>query len=381
MCDNQEAEPPVDFALDDDQLALQEVLRDFLADRSPESAVRAQLDDPAGYDRDLWERMATELGMCGVAIPEQYGGNGLGFFELGLVLEELGRELTVSPFFASCVMSAQLLLALDDESARKRYLPGIAAGSTIASVALAEDSGSWQIDDVTTRAVGGGGTWRLHGHKSFVLDGAVAGLLLVTAQMGAGIAVFAVDGGAAGLAREPLPTMDQTRKLARVTFDGAPARLLAGASAAPAAVAAMLDRSAIALAADALGGTGRVLRMAVDYAKVREQFGRPIGSFQAIKHKCATMLVDLESSRSTVYYALWATATGHPDARLVAPLAKAHCVDAYLRAAGDNIQIHGGIGFTWEHPAHLYLKRAKSSLMLLGDSDFHRQLLADRVGF
>jgi alkylation response protein AidB-like acyl-CoA dehydrogenase len=373
----------VDFALDEDQVALQGVLREFLADRSPEAAVRAQLEDPAGYDRDLWDLMAGQLDLCGMAIPEEYGGAGFSFLELGLVLEELGRSLTVSPFFASCVMAAQLLLALDDESARKDYLPGIAAGSLIASVALAEDSGSWRPGDVTTRAEERDGAWRLTGHKSYVLDGAVAGLLLVIARTGDGPAVFAVDAapdGAGGLAREPLPTMDQTRKQARVTFDGRPARLLGTVAGAQAAIATMLDRSAIALAADALGGTGKVLEMSVEYAKIREQFGRPIGSFQAIKHKCASMLVDLESSRSAVYYALWTVSAGDPDERMVAPLAKAYCVDTYLHAAGENIQIHGGIGFTWEHPAHLYLKRAKSSQVLLGDSDFHRQQLADRIG-
>jgi alkylation response protein AidB-like acyl-CoA dehydrogenase len=373
----------VDFALDEDQVALQGVLREFLADRSPEAAVRAQLEDTAGYDRGLWNLMANQLGVCGMAIPEEYGGSGFSFLELGLVLEELGRSLTVSPFFASCVMAAQLLLALDDESARKDYLPGIAAGSLIASVALAEDSGSWRPEDVTTRAEVGDGAWRITGHKSYVLDGAAADLLLVIARADDGPAVFAVGaaaGGAGGLAREPLPTMDQTRKQARLTFDGMPARMLGTVAGAQAAIATMLDRSAIALAADALGGTGKVLEMAVEYAKIREQFGRPIGSFQAIKHKCASMLVDLESSRSAVYYALWAVAAGDPDERTVAPLAKAYCVDTYLHAAGENIQIHGGIGFTWEHPAHLYLKRAKSSQVFLGDSDFHRQQLADRIG-
>ena len=373
----------MDFALDEDQVTLQGVLREFLADHSSEAAVRAQMDDPAGYDRDLWDLMAGQLGLCGMAIPEEYGGAGFSFLELGLVLEELGRSLTVSPFFASCVMAAQLLLAIDDESARKDYLPGIAAGSLIASVALAEDSGSWRPEDVTTGAEERDGAWRLTGRKSYVLDGAVAGLLLVLARTIDGPAVFAVEttaGGPGGLAREPLPTMDQTRKQARVTFDGTPARLLGTVAGAEAALATMLDRAAIALAADALGGTGKVLDMSVEYAKIREQFGRPIGSFQAIKHKCASMLVALESSRSAVYYALWAVSAGDPDERTVAPLAKAYCVDTYLRAAGENIQIHGGIGFTWEHPAHLYLKRAKSSQVLLGDSDFHRQQLADRIG-
>ena len=370
----------MDFALDDDQTALQAVLRDFLADRSPEAAVRGQMEDPVGYDRGLWDQMATELGLQSIAIPEEYGGSGFSFLELGLVLEEMGRVLAVAPFFASCVMSAQLLLALDDEAARKDFLPGIANGGIIASVALAEDSGSWRVEDVSARAISRDGAWRIDGHKSFVLDGAVADLLLVIAQADSGVAVFAVAADAEGLGREPLPTMDQTRKQARVTFASTPARLLGTAAGAPAAIETMLDRSAIGLAAEALGGTGRVLDMSVEYAKIREQFGRPIGSFQAIKHKCASMLVDLESSRSAVYYALWAASNDHPDAAVVACLAKAYCVDTYLHAAGENIQIHGGIGFTWEHPAHLYLKRAKSSQLLLGSSDFYRQQLADRIG-
>jgi alkylation response protein AidB-like acyl-CoA dehydrogenase len=219
----------------------------------------------------------------------------------------------------------------------------------------------------------------LDGHKSFVVDGAVADLVLVVARADDGIAVFAVESAAEGLGRTPLPTMDQTRKLARLTFAGTPAVRLGGGDPA-AAVERMLDLTRVALAADALGGSGRVLDQSVEYAKVREQFGRPIGSFQAIKHMCATMLVDLESSRSAVYYALWAAATDHEDVPVVAPMVKAHCVDAYLQAAGDNVQIHGGIGFTWEHPAHLYLKRAKSSQALLGGSDHHRRLVAERVG-
>lgn len=371
----------MDFALDEDQVALQSVLREFLTDRSPEAAVRAQLEDTAGYDRNLWDLMAGQLGVCGMAIPEEYGGAGFGFLELGLVLEELGRSLTVSPFFASCVMAAQLLLAVDDESARKDYLPGIAAGSLIASVALAEDSGSWRPENVTTRAEERDGAWRLTGHKSYVLDGAVAGLLLVIARTDDGEAVFAVDATAEGVAREPLPTMDQTRKQARVTFDGTPARLLGTVAGAQAALATMLDRSAIALAADALGGTGKVLEMSVEYAKIREQFGRPIGSFQAIKHKCASMMVTVESMKSAAHYGLWAVSSGdEEELPLVASVAKAFCSDGYTMVTTENIQIHGGIGFTWEHPAHLYLKRARSSRVLLGSPDFHRDIVARLAG-
>ena len=370
----------MDFALDDDQVTLQDVLRAFFEAQAPDSAVRAQFDDPAGYDSVLWKRMADELGLQGLAIPEQYGGGGFSFFELGLVLEEMGRNVVPSPFLGSCVMSAQLLLALDDEAARERLLPAIADGSAIVSVALAEESGSWQAEDVTTTARVEGDTWHIDGRKCYVLDGHVADTYLVIARTPAGVGIFEVAGNAPGVERAMSPTMDLTRRLATVTFEAAVATPVSSTDAALAALEVMLDHTRIAIGADSLGGTGRVLDMAVEYAKTREQFGRPIGSFQAIKHKCASMLVELESSRSAVYYALWAAATGQADRSVVAPLVKAHCVDTYLAAAGENIQIHGGIGFTWEHSAHLFLKRAKSSQVLLGDSDLHRQLLADRVG-
>jgi alkylation response protein AidB-like acyl-CoA dehydrogenase len=256
----------------------------------------------------------------------------------------------------------------------------LASGEIIGTVALAEDTGSWQPASVTTTAEPVDGAWIIHGHKTFVLDGAVADLVLVAARVAEHLGIFAVEAGAPGLVAKPLMTMDQTRKQARLTFDGTPARLIGSFETAEPALLAMLDLAAIALSAEALGGTAMVLDMAVDYAKVREQFGRKIGSFQAIKHKCASMLVELESSRSAAYYALWAASVGHQDVPRVASLVKAFCVDAFLYASGENIQIHGGIGFTWEHPAHLYLKRAKNAQLFLGGSDFHRQQLADRIG-
>jgi alkylation response protein AidB-like acyl-CoA dehydrogenase len=369
----------VDFAITDEQAELQKELRRFLTKYSSEAAVREQLEDPAGYDRDLWKRMSGELGLPGLAIPERFGGSGFTFVELGLVLEELGRALTVSPFFGSCVMAAALLRGLDDE-VRGELLPGIASGDRVVAVALAEDAGSWRPGDVGLTATTSGGDWHLDGHKSYVVDGGSAQTLLVVARTPDGPAVFAVEADAAGVQRTPMSVMDMTRKLARIEFGNTPARLLAEGDTATAAVGAMLDLTGIALAAEAVGGHAKVLDMSVEYAKVREQFGRPIGSFQAIKHKCASMLVELESSRSAAYYALWAASVGHEEVPIVAPMVKAHCIDAYFDAAGENIQIHGGIGFTWEHPAHLYLKRAKSSQVLLGDSDLHRQLLADRIG-
>lgn len=370
----------MEFALSEEQATLQQVLRDFFDKKSPESAVREQMADPTAYDETLWRQMADQIGLQSLAIPEQYGGSGFSFVELGIALEEMGRALVVSPFFASCVMATQLLLAIDDVDTNKEYLPGLASGELVATVAIAERSGSWVPADVTTTATESGGGWTISGHKSYVLDGAVADLLLVAARAGDHVGVFAVDGAAAGLTRIPLETMDQTRKQARIEFDGTPARLVGSLDGGERSIQTMLDHAMIALSAEALGGSGRVLDMAVEYAKVREQFGRPIGSFQAIKHKCASMLVELESSRSAVYYALWAVSAGDPDVPKLASLTKAFCADTYLDACGENIQIHGGIGFTWEHPAHLYLKRAKNAQLFMGSSDFHRQRLADLIG-
>jgi alkylation response protein AidB-like acyl-CoA dehydrogenase len=269
-------------------------------------------------------------------------------------------------------------------------VPGIADGSTIAALAVTEASGSWDAADVTTEAVESGDGFALTGEKLFVLDGHVAGLLLVVAQTPEGPSLFAVEAGdATGLTREKMPTLDATRTQARITFDGTPATLVGTAGGASGPLERTLDLAAAALAAEQAGGARRVLEMAVEYAGVREQFGRPIGSFQAIKHKCADMLLAAESATSAAYAAGWAVDAAAADPTdsaadaevgVLASLAKAYCSEAYYQCAAENIQIHGGIGFTWEHPAHLYLKRAKSSQVLLGDSDFHRQQLADRIG-
>jgi alkylation response protein AidB-like acyl-CoA dehydrogenase len=225
-----------------------------------------------------------------------------------------------------------------------------------------------------------GGGWTLDGHKMFVIDGAVADLVLVAAHTGRGVSLFAVEGTASGLTRTALATMDQTRKQARLEFAGTPARLVGEEGGAGDVLTRTLDLAAVALAAEQVGGAQRCLDMAVEYAKSRIQFGRPIGSFQAIKHKCADMLLEVESAKSAAYYAGWAAAEDSDELPVVASLAKSYCSEAYFHAAAENIQIHGGIGFTWEHDAHLYFKRAKSSELLLGDPSYHRELLAQRIG-
>jgi alkylation response protein AidB-like acyl-CoA dehydrogenase len=370
----------VNFDFDEDQEELRTTVRRFLDRSSAEPDVRRLMATDLGYDPAVWEQMAAQLALHGLAIPEEYGGAGFSFVELGVVLEEMGRVLLCAPFFASVVMAAELLKTIDDEQARKDYLPGIASGETIATVALTEDDGQWQPSSITLRAVRDGGSWRLTGTKMYVPDGLSAGLILVLARTDEGIGVFAVDGGTEGLSRQGLPTLDQTRKQARLEFAAVPARLLGEPGDGWTAAGRMLQVAAIGLAAEQAGGAQRTLEMAVEYAKLREQFGRPIGSFQAIKHKCASMLVTVESMKSAAYYGLWAVCSADDELPVVASVAKAFCSDGYTTVATENIQIHGGIGFTWEHPAHLYLKRARSSRVLLGGPDYHRDIIAQLAG-
>jgi alkylation response protein AidB-like acyl-CoA dehydrogenase len=370
----------VDFAVSDEQEELRRSVRRFLADKSPSSEVRRLMESAEGYDAAVWTQMAAQLGLPGMAIPEEYGGSGYSYVELAVVFEETGAALACSPLFATVALAANALQTSGDEAAMKEFLPQIAAGELTATLAFTEDSGDWSAADTATTATASGDGWTLDGHKSFVVDGQTAGLVLVVATAPEGLSLFAVDGAAAGLQRTALPTMDQTRKLARLTFAGTPARLVGTAGEAADGLARTVSLAAVALAAEATGGAQRCLDMAVDYAKTRIQFGRPIGSFQAIKHKCADMLVEVESARSAAYFAASEAAEDSAELASAASLAKAYCTDAFFRTAAESIQIHGGIGFTWEHDAHLYFKRAKSSQLLLGDPASHREFLAQQIG-
>ena len=367
-----------------EQRELRDSVRRFLADRAPMSRVRELMETPDGTDRQVWQQAGAQLGLPGIAIPEAYGGAGFTFAEQAIVLEELGAALYGGPYLASAVLAATALLAASDEAARRELLPGIASGQTVATLAFTEDDGSWDPEAIRLAATRGEGSpdspWMLDGHKSFVLDGHTADLLLVVAAAGPGLSLFAVDPGAAGLDRRVLPTLDQTRKLARLEFDAVPGRLIGAPGEAGGVLGRTLDVAAIALAAEQLGGAQRALDMAVGYAMTRHQFGRPIGSFQAIKHRCADLLLEVESLRSAVAYAAAAVAENSAEVPVVAALAKAYASDVYFHVAAENIQIHGGIGFTWEHDAHLYFKRAKSSELLLGDASYHREHLAERIG-
>ncbi|HWF21666.1 MAG TPA: acyl-CoA dehydrogenase family protein [Acidimicrobiales bacterium] len=370
----------MNFAFSEEQDELRTAVRRFLEDKSPETEVRRLMETTEGYDTAVWSQMADQLGLQSLTIPEEFGGSGFSYVELIVVLEEMGAALLCAPFFSTVALGANALLTSGDDSAKADLLPGIASGETIATLAFTEDSGRWDIAGVALEATPSGDGWVLNGHKSFVLDGHVANLILVVARTDAGISLFSVAGDADGLTRTPLATMDQTRKQARLEFSGTPARLIGTDGGAEAGLSKTLDLAAVALAAEQVGGAQRCLDTAVEYAKTRIQFGRPIGSFQAIKHKCADMLLEVESSKSAAYYAGWAAAEDSDELPVVASLAKSYCSEAYFHAAAENIQIHGGIGFTWEHPAHLYFKRAKSSELLFGDPAYHRELLAQRIG-
>ncbi len=370
----------MNFAFSDEQDELRAGVRRFLAEKSPETEVRRLMDTTEGYDPAVWSQMADQLGLQSLTIPEEFGGSGFTYVELTVVLEEMGAALLCAPFFSTVALAANALLTSGDDEAKKSFLPGIASGETIATLAITEDNGKWDFSGIECAAEPKGDGWVLNGHKMFVIDGHVANLIVVAARTAAGVSLFAVQGDAAGLTRTSLPTMDQTRKQARLEFAGTPATLIGTDGGAEAGLSKTLDLAAVALAAEQVGGAQHVLDASVEYAKSRIQFGRPIGSFQAIKHKCADMLLEVESAKSAAYYAAWAAAEDSDELPVVASLAKSYCSEAYFHSAAENIQIHGGIGFTWEHPAHLYFKRAKSSELLLGDPSYHRELLAQRIG-
>ena len=375
----------MNFAFTEDQDSLRDVVRSFMDAKSTEEDVRTLMDTESGYDPAVWAQMGGELGLPGLHIPEEFGGQGYGFVELGIVFEEMGRRLLCAPYFATVALAANAILNAGTDAEKAALLPGIASGETIGALAFTEANGRWDADGITMVAKGSGSDWTLNGEKMFVIDGHNADLIVVVARTEGsageeGISFFTVAGDAAGLTRTPLATMDQTRKQARLEFSGVSATPLGAPGSGWAALSKTLDQAAVCLSNEMVGGAQFVLDMSVEYAKVRVQFGRPIGSFQAIKHKCADMLLEVESAKSAAYYSAWAAAEDNEELPVVASLSKAYCSDAYFHSTAENIQIHGGIGFTWEHPAHLYFKRAKSSEILLGDATYHRELLAQRIG-
>ena len=358
-------------------------VRSLLADKSDESRVREVMESDLGYDASVWRQRADQVGVQSLAVPEHHGGAGFGQVELGVALRELGRALVPGPFFSSVVLGAGALLAAQDESAMAAHLPGIAAGTTLATLAVIETDGQWRTHGFTTRArEDGEASWTLDGEKSLVLDAVGADLYVVAADTPHGPGLFLVESGAAGLEVTGLRALDPTRRVGRLTLTGTPAAALGRPGNGTAALEHLLDRATAALAAEQVGAARACLEMSVAYARQRVQFGRPIGSFQAVKHMCADMFTRLEVAEAAATEAARAV-DGLPDAPPAgeaAAVAHAVCSEAFMFIAQQTIQVHGGIGFTWEHPAHLYFRRAKVSQLMFGGPAVYYERLLERWG-
>lgn len=366
------------FTFTAEQEEFRSVLRRFLEEKSPPTTVRKLMETETGWDRAAWRELNNQLGLSAVHIPEAYGGQGFSFVELAIVLEEMGRALLCAPYFASTVLAATAILNAGTEAQKKDLLPGIADAETIATLAFTEPNGRWDAAGVEMTATKAGSAYRLDGVKSFVLDGASADLIVVLARRPGtsgtdGLSFFTVPGDAKGLTRRALKVMDPTRKQALLTFNGVEATLLGEEGAGAAPFARTMTQAAACLANEMVGGAERLRESALDYANLRVQFGRTIASFQAMKHKQADMLLDVELAKSAAYYAAAAAADDDPELRAVASLAKAAASEAYMQTAIHTIQIHGGIGFTWDNDTHLWFKRAKSSEVFLGNPAWHRE--------
>jgi len=374
----------MDFAFSEEQEMLRRSARDFLAKECSSKVVRKLMESSDTYDEGLWKKVAG-LGWTALGIPEEYGGVGT-FLDLVVVLEEAGRALMPGPFFATMGLAVPAIIEAGTEAQKQEALGAIAQGSARATLAFTEPSGRWDAGSVTLTAKPSGGGWQLDGVKQFVPDAQAADFIVVAARTRGegedGISLFLVKGRPKGMTITPLKTLDQTRRWNEVRFDGI--KLDAGALMGTADKAwphlkRALEWATAALCAEMVGGTQKVLETSTEYAKTRHQFGKPIGIYQAVSHKLADMLVLSESGRSATYYAAWAVDADAPDRSLAASMAKAYVSDAYRKVAGDGIQVHGGIGFTWEHDMHLYFKRAKSSEVTLGDATYHRELVAQSL--
>jgi alkylation response protein AidB-like acyl-CoA dehydrogenase len=366
------------FTFTAEQQEFRSVMRRFLEESSPTTLVRRLMETEQGWDRGQWRALNDQLGLCGVHVPEEYGGQGFSFVELGIVLEEMGRALICAPYFASAVLAATAILNGASQAQKQALLPAIVSGEAVATLAFTEPNGRWDMDGIETTATVSNGAYRLDGVKSFVLDGHTADLLIVPARRPGstgeeGLSLFAVRADVAGLERRPLKTLDPTRKLARLEFRGVEAELLGDAEAAAAPFARTLAQAAACLANEMIGGAQHLRESALDYAGLRVQFGRPLASFQSMKHKQADMLLEVELAKSAAYVAAGAAAEDAGDLPALASLAKASASEAYLQTAIHTIQIHGGIGFTWDNDTHLWFKRAKSSEVFLGDAAWHRE--------
>jgi alkylation response protein AidB-like acyl-CoA dehydrogenase len=365
----------VKFSFSSEQEEFRANLRRLLADRSPTKEVRRLMETDHGYERAGWRAINTALGLTAIRIPQAYGGYGFGFGDQCIVLEEMGRALLCAPYFATAVLAAGAVINAGTEAEKQALLPGIAAGETTATFAWVEDNGRWDAEGTALTATAESGEIVLNGYKTYVVDGHTAALIVVLARAPQGLSLFTVDGNAPGLNRRALKSIDPTRKFARIEFNRVAARPLGRAGGAAAPFARTMVEAAVCLANEMVGGADRLREDALAYAMMRMQFGRPIASFQSMKHKHADMLLEVELAKSAAYYAAASLDDGDDDAVANAHLAKASASDAYTQTAIHAVQIHGGIGFTWDNDTHLWFKRAKSSEVLLGDARYHRELM------
>jgi alkylation response protein AidB-like acyl-CoA dehydrogenase len=376
----------MNFGFNDEQELLRSTARKFFENECGSDTVRRLMETPEGISPDLWTKLA-EQGWLGLVYPEAYDGMGLGLVDLVVLMEEMGRAVVPGPYFSAVLLGGLAIAEAGSEGQKKEWLPRIAAGDRRVALAWMEPSAQLGPAGVTLTALEKGGRYTLSGTKLFVHDAHTADALVVAARTrpGAGadgVSLFLLPKGTKGLEVTLLPTMDQTRKLCEVTLSDATVgadALLGAAGAGWAPLARVLDRATVALCAEMCGGAQKVLDMTVEYAKIRQAFGRPIGSYQGVKHRAADMLVDVENSKSITYYAAWALDEGAAEAPLAVSMAKAYVSDAYRRVAAAGIQLHGGIGFTWEHDLHLYFKRAKGSEFTFGDATHHRERVAQLV--
>jgi alkylation response protein AidB-like acyl-CoA dehydrogenase len=363
----------------DERNALRDTLRRLLRSKSTQADVRRTMEEPAGYDPALWQHLG-EMGVIGLLVPAEFGGAAAGPIEIELVMEEAGAVLLCAPLLSSAVLGVSALTASGDHQAQSRLLPAIATGTRIATLALTGSRGLWTPQSVDVAAQLHAGQWSLSGIADYVTHGQLADVLLVVANTAEGMTLFEVAPAAPGVTLQALPTFDPTLRLARLELSATPAEQIGSLGDGWTAAEAALDMARVALAGDQVGGIRSVLEQTVEYAKTRIQFGRPIGSFQAIKHMAADLLLEAESATSAARHAAEALATGSLQAPAAISLAAFTCGDAYLNAAATSIQMHGGIAFTWDHPAHLYLRRARAAAQLFGTSNYYRERYVQQLG-
>ena len=375
------------FAFTEEQVLIQDTARAFCAEHGAPSRLRAAIESPPGYDKATWRAIGEEMGWCGIALPAQLGGSGLGGVELAIVCEQMGRMLLPSPFLATVAFAAPAIALAGTAAQREALLPGIAAGRTRATLAIANEDGAPGLDGIGPRLTRSRRDWRLDGAAGFVVHADAADLLVVAARatgsLGAdGVSLALVDPEHAGVSMERLTMLDQTRPMSRVRFKSvalAAESILGEAGEAGPALATALARAQAALAAEQLGGAEAALEIATEHAKARVQFDRPIGSFQAVKHRLADMMVATEAARSAAYYAACAADELPDEFEEAAAIAGSWCSETFADCAAGMMQLLGGIGFTWEHVAHLYFKRARAASTLLGSPAWNRERIAARL--